>query len=164
MVSGGFLLRNSTCFLYLTCHVRCARMPRAHDHSYPAIAIPTFRQHDQSTAAMLPSPYRQRRSHTACVHVATRTRLQSVSCQVRQCCCGVLQLALREACGGETSAKLLHSYTGLNIVQHQEIEHKEDLIWWCFLFGRKYGLSDKRSLHSYLHIVMVQSLLDSFDK
>lgn len=76
----------------------------------------------------------------------------------------MLQLALGEACGGETSAKLLHSYTGLNIVQHQEIEHKEDLILWCFLFGRKSGLSGKRSLYSYLHIVMVQALLDSFDK
>ena len=55
----------------------------------------------------------------------------------RWCRCGVLQSALREACGGETSAKLLHSYTGLNIVQHQEIENKVDLILWSFPSGSK---------------------------
>ena len=55
----------------------------------------------------------------------------------RQRYCGVLQSALREACGGETFAKLSHSYTGLNIAHHQEIEHEVDLILWCSLFYGK---------------------------
>ena len=46
----------------------------------------------------------------------------------------MLQSALREACCGETSAKLLHSYTGLNIVRHQEIKHEVDQISWYILF------------------------------